>query len=276
MPKSTNTELIELRRINQNLTKELEETHRNLMSLIMELEYKLEESVTQLKEANKQLELFSYSVSHDLRSPLRTINGFSEILLKNYKKELGEKGQDYLYLIRDSTSHMENIIADLLSFALLSYKEMNFERVNITALAREIAQGLTELEQDRKVVFHIKEGMFIYGDKGLLRVMLQNLIDNAWKYTSKTKQAEITLSNLEADNTIFLIKDNGAGFDMAYAKKLFVTFQRLHSNVDFPGTGIGLASVKRIVQRHRGKIWAEGIVNQGATFYFYFPTTGLK
>jgi PAS domain S-box-containing protein len=229
----------------------------------------LEQSSARLTAANKELETFSYSVSHDLRSPLRSIDGFSQALLEDYTDKLDEQGQDYLKRLRGASQKMGELIDGLLKLSRLTRSEMHEEKVDMSALAGEIAQRLREEQPDRRADFVIDTGLITRGDPQLLRVLLENLIGNAWKFTSQTPQAKIEFSTTRnGDKKAYFIRDNGAGFDMAYAGKLFGAFQRLHDTAEFPGTGIGLATVQRIINRHGGTIWAKGEVGKGATFYF--------
>lgn len=225
----------------------------------------------ELAAANKELEAFSYSVSHDLRAPLRSIDGFSQALLEDYSNVLDEQGADYIRRVRNATQKMGQLIDDMLRLSRLTRAELFYEKIDFSGLAQEIIEKLQNTDQSRKVRIKIQEGMFVKGDKKLLEVLLDNLLGNAWKFTSKTKHSTIDVGETTKDKeTVYYVRDNGAGFDMEYSDKLFVPFQRLHSTDEFSGTGIGLAIVSRIVHRHGGKIWAEGKVGKGATFYFTF------
>jgi len=229
----------------------------------------LEQSSTKLAVTNKELETFSYSVSHDLRSPLRSIDGFSQALLEDYKEKLDERGQDYLRRLRGASQKMGELIDGTLKLSRLTRSEMHHEPIDLSALAEEIANRLQETQPERRVKFVIGKELTANGDPQLLRVLLENLLGNAWKFTGKNPRAKIEFS-VDRNNgkKAYFIRDNGAGFDMTYADKLFGAFQRLHEATDFPGTGIGLATVQRIINRHGGTIWAEGAVGKGATFYF--------
>ncbi|ACI17143.2 hypothetical protein COPRO5265_0030 [Coprothermobacter proteolyticus DSM 5265] len=223
----------------------------------------------ELEEANRELEAFSYSVSHDLRAPLRSIDGFSQMLLEDYADKLDDQGRDYLKRIRAATQRMSQLINDLLTLSRISRADMHFEELNLTAMAEDIAAELKQSQPERDVEFIIEPNVKAYGDSHLLRIVLENLLRNAWKFTSKHKSAIIEFGVKEHDGkTVYFVRDNGAGFDMAYVDKLFVPFQRLHEQDEFEGTGIGLATVQRIVHRHGGTVWAEGEVEKGATFYF--------
>ena len=229
----------------------------------------LEHSSAQLKATNKELESFSYSVSHDLRSPLRSIDGFSQALLEDYNARLDETGRDYLRRLRSASQKMGELIDGLLKLSRLTRSEMHPQKVDLSALAEDISTRLQETHPDKRVKLVIDSGLSADGDPQLLRVLLENLLGNAWKFTGKTPRARIEFgSTANGGEKTFFIKDNGAGFDMAYKDRLFGAFQRLHDTADFPGTGIGLATVQRIINRHGGSIRAEGAVGKGAAFYF--------
>jgi DNA-binding response OmpR family regulator len=228
----------------------------------------------QLEVANRELEAFSYSVSHDLRAPLRIVDGYSRILLEDHAASLDAQGQAHLQLIRQSCQQMGQLIDDLLNLSRVIQHEIQVERTDLAAIAREIVDRLRGGDPERRVGFRVPDQLLAEGDPGLLRAALENLLANAWKFTRKQAEAVIELGSREQDGqTVYFVKDNGAGFDMRYASKLFGAFQRLHAAADFPGTGIGLATVQRIVHRHQGRIWAEGAVGAGATFHF---TLGLR
>ena len=235
-----------------------------------ELEQRVVDRTAQLQAANRELETFSYSVSHDLRAPLRSIDGFSQALLEDYGNTLDAQGQDYLQRIRGAAQRMAELIDALLGLSRVTRAELSREPVDMTAMAHMIAADLQRNEPVREVAFVIADGLTASGDARLLRVALENLLGNAWKFSAKQPQARIEVGSLAQPNgaLAFFVRDNGAGFDMAYADKLFGAFQRLHRMNEFPGTGIGLATVQRIVHRHGGRIWAEGEMGQGATFYF--------
>jgi PAS domain S-box-containing protein len=229
----------------------------------------LQLSAAQLKATNKELENFSYSVSHDLRAPLRSIDGFSQALLEDYAPKLDETARDYLNRMRNASQKMGDLIDGLLKLSRLTRYEMHFETVDLSAMAQEIGIRLQETFPERKAELIIAPGLKVIGDTQMLRAMMENLLGNAWKFTQKVPAARIEFGSTgNGDQRTFFIKDNGAGFDMAYQDKLFGAFQRLHSLEDFPGTGIGLATVQRIINRHAGNIWAEGAVGRGAAFYF--------
>lgn len=240
------------------------------LKLTTELEQRIEDRTRQLELVNKELEAFSYSVSHDLRAPLRAIDGFSQVLLERYHDKLDERGKYYLTRVRVNSQEMAKLIDDILQLSRLTRGELKFENdINLSVMAKEIADGLQQEDADRKVQFLIEEDLICQGDRVLLKAVLHNLLSNAWKFTSKHPTAVIEFGKLKShDSSIYFVKDDGAGFDMAYAGKLFGAFQRLHSAQEFPGTGVGLATVARIIHRHDGEVWAEAEVEKGATFYF--------
>src|SRR5258706_10610506 len=232
----------------------------------------LQKAKLELEAANKELEAFSYSVSHDLRSPLRTIDGFSQALLEDYADQLPAEGQNYLKRVRAATQRMGQLIDDLLNLSKVTRAPMKFVPVDLSGLVQGIAAELQRTQPERRVNFKITPNLKARGDPNLMQAALENLLNNAWKFTAKREQAEIEFgSKSENNETVFFIRDNGAGFDMAYVGKLFGAFQRLHAMTEFSGTGIGLATVQRIINRHGGRIWAEGAVDQGATFFFTLP-----
>ncbi|AOV18425.1 hypothetical protein BJI67_04585 [Acidihalobacter aeolianus] len=236
---------------------------------IAQLNATLSQRAAELEAINRELEAFSYSVSHDLRAPLRAIDGFSRILLDDYGERLDEKGQDRLKRIRAASQRMAQLIDDLLKLSRVTRTELQHETVDLTALAEEVVGELCRSEPEREVSCTLAPGMNAEGDSRLLRVLLENLLGNAWKYTGKSPAASVEMGMSEEHGVrTYFIRDNGAGFDMAYADKLFGAFQRLHDARDFPGTGIGLATVQRIVHKHGGRVWAESEVDRGATFYF--------
>jgi PAS domain S-box-containing protein len=237
-----------------------------------ELEERVAKRTVELEAANKELEAFSYSVSHDLRTPLRGVDGYSRALLQDYGELLPPEGHDFLEHIRSSAQRMSAIIDDLLNLARVTRVPIKSVPVDLSQLAQGIAAELQRSQPERRVKFMITPNVRTRGDSGLLQDVLENLLNNAWKFTANREQAEIEFgSKLENGEVLFFVRDNGAGFDMAYAGKLFGAFQRLHAMTEFSGTGIGLATVQRIISRHGGRIWAEGAVDQGATFYFTFP-----
>jgi PAS domain S-box-containing protein len=222
-----------------------------------------------LAVANRELESFSYSVSHDLRTPLRAIDGFARILLETSAAHLDARDLRYLDRIRKSSQQMGQLIDDLLNLAHISRSHLRRERLDLSALAEEIADDLRARQPDRHVEFAIAPDLIAHGDSGLLRTVMLNLMQNAWKFSSKHPSARIEVgSRYERGGYVYFVRDNGAGFDMAYSAKLFGAFQRLHDADEFEGTGIGLATVQRIIHHHGGRVWAEGEVERGATFYF--------
>jgi light-regulated signal transduction histidine kinase (bacteriophytochrome) len=232
-------------------------------------EDELRQRTAELESSNKELEAFSYSVSHDLRAPLRSMAGFSTALLEDYSERLDEDGKLYLRKIQDSSELMGQIMDDLLKLSRVTRSEINFEKVNLSDMARKVVEELQKDEPQRKVKITITPDMTAFGDKNLLNIMLQNLLGNAWKYTSKTTKPQIEMGTVEHNGKrAYFVRDNGVGFDMAYANKLFQPFQRFHKASEFAGTGIGLATVQRIIRRHGGEVWAESKVGEGATFYF--------
>jgi len=236
---------------------------------ISELNEMLQHRALELEAINKELESFSYSVSHDLRAPLRSIDGFSKALLEDYHEKLEGEGRDYLQRIRRASQHMGQLIDDLLNLSRVARNEMHQDLVDLSELVRTIASDLETARGDRFVKFIVEDGVMVKGDVRLLRILLENLIGNAWKFTAKRSEPIIQFGVIQYEGKpSYFIRDNGAGFDMTYANKLFGAFQRLHTQAEFPGTGIGLAIVYRIIQRHGGKVWAEGEAGKGATFYF--------
>jgi PAS domain S-box-containing protein len=229
----------------------------------------LERRAQELSAANKELEAFAHSVSHDLRAPLRRIHGFSQALLEDYADSLDGRGRDYLERLHASSKQMTQLIDDLLDLSRITRSEIRRQRVDLSAMAQAITSELQKTTPERQVEIIIQVGMTVKGDSHLLQVMLANLLDNAWKFISKQATPRIEFGAVRTRGRhVFYVRDNGAGFDMAYADKLFGPFQRLHSQAEFPGTGIGLATVQRIVHRHGGQIWAESEVGKGAAFYF--------
>ncbi|MFO8089553.1 MAG: ATP-binding protein [Desulfatiglandaceae bacterium] len=222
--------------------------------------------------ANKELEAFSYSVSHDLRTPLRSIDGFSHALLEDYQDKLDDTAKSYLDRVRKATQHMGHLIDDMLKLSRVTRSEFQPESVDLSALVREISEKLQQCNPDRMIDAIIHEGVIVNGDPSLLKIALENLLGNAWKFTSREVQPQFEFNTIVKEGkTVCFIRDNGVGFDMAYVDKLFGAFQRLHTTFEFPGTGIGLATVQRVFNRHGGEVWAEAEVGKGATFYFTLP-----
>ncbi len=237
---------------------------------IKQLNADLEARAIQLEATNKELEAFSYSVSHDLRAPLRTIDGFSLAILEDYGDQLNDEGRNYLMRIRTAAQRMAQLIDDLLNLSRVTRAPLSPEPTNLSTVAEHIVQELQQTEPNRIVEFSITPNIVANSDPRLMKVVLENLLNNAWKFTSKQEFARIEFGakNDPTHGHIYFVRDNGAGFDMAYVNKLFGAFQRLHTSSEFPGIGIGLAIVQRIINRHGGRVWAEGEVNKGAVFCF--------
>ncbi len=233
----------------------------------------LESVVAELRDTNQELESFSYSVSHDLRAPLRHIQGYSEALEEDFYDKLGENGLNYLQRLRHAAQSMDRLILGLLKLSRVGKQDLNINRVNLSALAHEIIQDLNKEYDDKVYETEITQDMVCFGDSRLLRIVLENLFTNAYKYSQHAERPRIEFGATQVDGkTVYFVKDNGIGFDMDYQEKLFEPFQRLHPTEQFEGSGIGLSTVARIVRRHKGRIWAEGKPNEGAAFYF---TVGL-
>lgn len=233
------------------------------------LERRVVERTAQLTAANKELEAFSYSVSHDLRAPLRGIDGFSQIVLENHADRLDPEGIAQLRRVRASAKRMGSLIDDLLEFSRLTRADMRWQKVHLSELVEEVVREQRERDPMRRVQCVIAPQIFVQGDPRLLRIALENLIGNAWKFTSRQQEAVVEFGSQQKDGqAIYFVRDNGAGFNMEHTGQLFGAFQRLHSVDEFPGNGIGLATVQRIIHRHAGRIWAEGKPGLGAAFYF--------
>ncbi|MCO5097784.1 MAG: GAF domain-containing protein [Rhodocyclaceae bacterium] len=240
-----------------------------LRRLNLELEDHVNQRTTELQASIRELESFSYSVSHDLRSPLRGINGFSSLLLQDYGERLDEQGREYLRRICSATLRMSELIDGMIDLAQLTREPIHLAEINLSRIAESIAKELHAAEPERRVEFTAEPDVQVRGDERLLRVVLHNLLSNAWKFTARKNVAHIEFGvRKKGSSTVYFVSDDGAGFDMRYADKLFGAFQRLHGVKDFAGTGIGLATVHRIVQRHGGLVWAEGEIDKGATFFF--------
>jgi len=248
------------------------EAQAALRALAAELEERVRERTAQLEAANRELEAFSYSVAHDLRAPLRAIDGFSQALVEDYAECLDEVGRDYLRRVRAASQRMGELIDDLLQLSRITRQPLQAEEVDLSALVQRIAEVLRERQPERRVELRVQPGVLARADPKLLRVALENLLHNAWKFTGMRQLAvvEFGVTHTEHGMACF-VRDNGVGFDMRYADKLFAPFQRLHKPSEFPGTGIGLATVQRVVARHRGRVWAQGVPDEGASFYFTLP-----
>ena len=229
--------------------------------------------VEELERKNAELEAFSYSVSHDLRAPLRSIDGFSQLLLEECAGGLTDKGQDYLKRVRASAQRMGNLIDGLLELSRVGRASIHRERIDLSTIAGAVVEELRAKNPNRQIAVRVREGLWADADAGLMRIVFDNLLGNAWKFTKKAAAPEIDVeAKWEAGAATFCVRDNGAGFSMEYAEGLFRPFQRLHSESDFPGTGVGLATVHRIIDRHGGRIWAESKIDGGATFFFTLPS----
>lgn len=252
---------------------ELRQTQRQVERLNAELEQRVLERTRQLTISNSELQAFAYSVSHDLRAPLRAINGLSQTLSTDCADQLDDHGRRLLDRVRAAGTNMSELLQSLLDLSRLTMNPLRRELVDMSAMAHSVAADLRATNTQREVHFVIRHGVVGYGDARLLRVMLTNLLDNAWKYTGKRVTAKIEFGLMEHENQrVYFVRDDGAGFDMTESGKLFSAFHRLHSESEFEGTGIGLATVSRIVHRHGGRIWAESAVGRGASFYFTLAT----
>jgi DNA-binding response OmpR family regulator len=284
--KSSDLEVLRARVRAQLRRKQFEDENRNIREQLLhkELEVVAANSARELAETratfveelerkNSELEAFSYSVSHDLRAPLRSIDGFSRLLLEDHAGKLDGKGQDYLRRICQSAQRMGELIDDLLLLSRVSRAELSRDRIDLSGIARAAVDELQKKDPDRAVALSIEDHLLAEADSHLMRVAFDNLLGNAWKFTAKVSEPRIEVgTDQQQGGTVFFVRDNGAGFDMSYAEALFRPFQRLHNESEFPGTGIGLATVHRIIDRHGGRIWASSAVDQGATFYFTIPS----
>jgi PAS domain S-box-containing protein len=255
--KTTNGEIIGASIISRDIS-DRKEWERSIMDLN-----------ERLKVSNRELENLGNTLSHDLRGPIQCIEGYSSILLEQHAERLGADGGRFLKIVNENALRMRDMITGLLGISRIARAEIRREKIDVTALVRAIAQEYRKTEPSRDAEVLIQEDLFSEGDAKLLRIALDNLIRNAWKFTRKRPKALIEFGKTEnGGKTAFFLRDNGAGFDMKYADKLFAVFQRLHSDAEFEGTGVGLATVRRIIQRHSGEIWAEGEIDKGAKFYF--------
>jgi signal transduction histidine kinase len=249
----------------------LRQREEQLREFNEDLEERIRQRTQALEAANKELEAFSYSASHDLRAPLRAIDGFGKALLEDYGASLDPTAVTYLHRMCAGASRMSDLIDDMLKLSRITRYEMQVADVNMSEMAESLVAGLRESHPDRKVDFRVTPGMRVRADKNLLRIALENLLENAWKYTGKVEVARVEFGRVRQQHeTIYVLRDNGAGFDMRFADKLFGAFQRLHGK-EFEGTGIGLAIVQRVVVRHGGRIWADAAIDKGAAFYFTLP-----
>ena len=259
-------------RASVNILSDLSEAEAKVRTLNAELEARVAVRTAELERVNKNLEAFTYSVAHDLRTPLRALSGFSAALVEDYGDRLDETGRGYAGSIMAASERMAALIDDLLLLSRVSRAGMNLEPVDLSAEAAAIAGELRSGEPGRQIRFTIEDGIRVIADRSLIRTVLQNLLENAWKFTAHREGAVIEFATAataaEEGMVCCYVRDNGAGFDPAYAAKLFQPFERLHDAAEFPGTGIGLASVARIIERHGGRTWADGAVGQGASFYF--------
>ncbi len=263
-----------LEEANAELTKEIRE-RRRVEEDMRKLNADLLDRTTQLEASNKELEAFSYSVSHDLRAPLRGIDGFSQAVLDDYHDKLDDKGKQYLQRVREASQRMAKLIDAMLNLARLIRAELTFEPVDLSDLGRSILADLRKADPERQVEIVVADNLRATADPNLTRVVLENLLGNAWKFTSHEDYARIDLGmTYHYSEPVFFVRDNGVGFDMTYVDKLFGAFQRLHAVSEFQGIGIGLATVHRIIQRHGGRIWAEASVGKGATFFFTLENEG--
>jgi signal transduction histidine kinase len=248
---------------------EINALNTELIASNSSLEARVAERTHELQVSNQELEAFSYSVSHDLRAPLRTIDGFSLALKEDFSDKLNDEGQDYIARVRGGVQRMGQLIDALLQLSRVTRSEISRERIDLSQLATNVFNELRAADPERDVLWIAQPGVMVEGDPRLLRIALENLIGNAWKFTSRTADGRIEFgSGTREGHTVYFIRDNGAGFDMQYVDRLFTAFQRLHGDRDFKGSGIGLATVSRIIRRHHGTIGAESIIGQGATFYF--------
>jgi signal transduction histidine kinase len=252
-----------------NMTRVIAEERQALADANRELDQRVRSRTRDLEKANREHKAFAYAISHDLRAPLRSLSGFSQALYEDYAHQLDGTAKDYLERIKGSAERMGELIEGLLKLSRINQAEINNESVNLSVLCHELVSELRDHEPQRNVTVDIQAAILAGGDRHLLRDALANLLGNAWKFTAQVPQARIRFgADMKNGVTVYYVQDNGAGFDQAYADRLFTPFQRLHHQSDFPGTGVGLSTVQRIVQRHGGALWAKGEPGRGATFYF--------
>lgn len=261
-----------MQRRNDAAMRALSDSDAEIRRMNTELERRVAQRTEQLEATNRELEAFAYAVSHDLRAPLRSMSGFSQLLQESPSGVLDDKSRHYLQRIHEASRRMSTLIEDLLSLSRISRSELAPRALDLSQLAEDAAGSVREHHPNRDVELHVEAGLTAYGDSRLLRIALQNLLDNAWKYTTHTLSPRVDVGmQHDANGRTFYVRDNGVGFDMAYSGKLFGPFQRLHAETQYPGTGIGLVTVQRILARHGGRVWAQAEVNRGATFYFTIP-----
>ena len=262
-------------RRNDAAMRAISEIDAEIRRMNAELERRVAQRTEQLEAANRELEAFAYAVSHDLRAPLRSMSGFSQLLHESHSAALDDKSKHYLQRIHEASRRMSTLIEDLLSLSRISRSEFAPRAIDLSQVVAEAGATVKDRYPDRNVEFTIEPGLSAHGDSRLLHIALENLLDNAWKYTTHTEHPRVEVgSQVDAHGRTFHVRDNGIGFDMAYAGKLFGPFQRLHAESQYPGTGIGLVTVQRILARHGGRIWAQAELNRGATFYFTIPAPG--
>jgi two-component system NtrC family sensor kinase len=288
--KSSEFDVLKVRVRAQIRRKQFEDEHRRVREKVLQSEVVATEeraarkiaetradAIGQLERKNEELEAFSYAVSHDLRAPLRGIDGFSHALLEEYGELLDERGRGFLKRVRSGTQRMGDLIDGLLELSRVGRTDLRRDRTDLSEVAREVAEELRQRDPTRDVVLIVQDGLSAEADRRLMHVVLDNLLGNAWKFTAKVAAPRIEFgAELRGGAPVYFVRDNGAGFDMTLAAKLFVPFQRLHSERDFPGTGVGLATVHRVLDRHGGRVWAEAAVDRGATLFFTLPPVGLQ
>ncbi len=247
----------------------LAEQESEIRRMNADLERRVAQRTEQLEATNRELESFAYAVSHDLRAPLRSLSGFSQLLQENPSGTLDEKSRHYLQRINDASRRMSALIEDLLSLSRISRFELTPRPIDFTQLVNDVAATIRERYPQHPVELHVDPGMTVHGDPRLLKIAMENLLDNAWKYTTRSTHPRVSVGSRSDERGLtYFVRDNGVGFDMAYSSKLFGPFQRLHADAQYPGTGIGLVTVQRILARHGGRIWVDAEPNRGATFYF--------